>query len=83
VVDRAWRLEAVGVAGLDAVDRPVTALLPAVGARAGVEWRTRSELVPRVSASITGLVDLSQRAFGRDVGGATLYGTIATGLRVP
>lgn len=79
----AIRLEAVGLAGLDAVDRPVTALFPALGARASLEWRARSALMPRVSASLTGVVDLSRRAFGRDVGGTCLYATLSTGFRVP
>ena len=75
--------EGVGLAGFDAVERPVVALLPAIGARAGVEWRPDHGFFQRVSASVTGLVDLSHRGSGRDVGGTAIYGTVATGFKVP
>jgi hypothetical protein len=74
-------LEAVGLAGVDVVERPQVALLPAIGGRAGVEWRFPHAPVQRVAASLTGMVDLSSGP--RSVGGVTLYATVATGFRVP
>ncbi len=76
-------LHAVGLVGFDVVDRPVVALFPSIGARAGVELRTRSRFLQQVTASLTGVVDLSRRAFDRDVGGITLYGTLSTGFGLP
>lgn len=76
-------LQAVGLVGFDVVDRPLVVLFPSIGARAGVELRTRSRLVQKVTASVTGLVDLSSRAFDRDVGAFTVYGTLATGFALP
>jgi hypothetical protein len=74
-------LEAVGLAGLDVVERPQVALLPAIGARGGVEWRFPHGLVQRAAASLTCVVDLSGGP--GSVGGVTFYGTVATGFRVP
>jgi hypothetical protein len=77
-------LEAVGLAGFDAIDRPIMAFLPSIGARAGIEWRPRFHFFQQVTASVTGIWDLSTRhAFDREVGGRTIYGTVATGFTFP
>jgi hypothetical protein len=77
-------LEAVALTGCDAVEGPIMAFLPTVGARAGIEWRPRFHAFQQVTASVTGIWDLSSRhAYGREVGGTTLYGTIATGFAFP
>jgi len=71
--------QAVGLTGFDVVDRPVVALFPAIGARAGVEWRPQLRFLQQVTVSVTGVVDLT----GRANGGTTIFGTVATGFRVP
>jgi hypothetical protein len=77
-------LEAVGLAGFDAIDRPIMAFLPSVGARAGIEWRPRFSFFQQVTASVTGIRDLStRRAYDREVGGTTIYGTVSTGFTFP
>lgn len=78
-------LEVVGLAGFDAVDRPLLALLPAIGGRAGLEWRPRRwKIFQQFTASVTGVHDLSTRKLeSREVGGTTIYGTVATGFTFP
>jgi hypothetical protein len=78
-------LEAVGLAGLDAVDKPDLALIPAVGARAGIQWRPGLRFFKQVTTSVTGVYDLSTRSTrdDREVGGFTIYGTVATGFKFP
>ena len=81
---REFALEAVALGGFDVVERPLVALLPALGARAGVEWRTGGRVVSNVTASLTCLVDLSSHSAGStEVGGTTLYGTLTTGFSIP
>lgn len=75
--------EGVALAGADVVSRPGVGVLPALGLRAGAEWRPDHGFVQRVCASVTGVADLTSRASGRDVGTFTVYGTLATGFRVP
>jgi hypothetical protein len=74
--------EAVGLAGADVVSRPGVGVLPALGARAGIEFRPNHGFVQRVCLAVTGVADLTHPA-GRDPGWLTFYGTIATGFRVP
>lgn len=76
-------IETSAVAGLDVLDRPVTAAFPAVGARAAVQFRQPARFLGHVTASVTWTADLSRRAFGREVGGHTVYGSVAMGLKVP
>lgn len=76
-------VEGLGLVGFDAVDRPVVALFPALGLRAGVGWRPPGRFFRQVNASLTTTVDLARRAFGREIGGITFYGTIATGFGPP
>lgn len=76
-------LHAVALAGFDVVDRPLLALLPAMGVRAGVEWRPRLRFCEQVTASVSAVADLTRRRVsGRDLGGTTIYGTLGTGFSV-
>jgi hypothetical protein len=77
--------ELIGLAGFDAVDRPILALLPAIGGRAGLEWRPRfNKIFQQFTASVTTVHDLSTRQLNGDkVGGTTVYGTVATGFTFP
>ena len=56
--------------------------MPALGARAGVEWLTRRWLFESVQLSVTGIVDVSRKVFDGDMAG-TVYGTVSTGLTLP
>lgn len=78
-------LHALGVGGLDAEERPRLGVLPAVGARASVEWRPpRAWLFRTVNLSVTGLADVPlARAFGHHSGGARVFVTLATGVALP
>lgn len=76
-------LELSAVGGFDVFDRPVVAVFPALGLRTALEWRQPVPFLQHVTASITGVADLSRRAFGREVGGFAVYGTVATGFRIP
>lgn len=77
-------LVAVGLGGIDVAERPAVTAMPALGGRVGVEWAPPpSWLVHSVRLSVTGLVDVAnRRSLGRDVGGAHLYATLATGFRL-
>lgn len=75
--------EAVGLAGADVVAKPGVGVLPALGARFGAEFRPDHGFVQRICASVTSVADLAERASGRDVGTFSVYGTLATGFRVP
>jgi hypothetical protein len=77
-------LEAIGLAGFDAIDKPMLALLPALGLRTGLEWRRRSRWFQHMGVSVTAIADLTKReSNGREVGGASIYGTVATGFSIP
>lgn len=76
-------LVAVGLAGVDAVDEPDAGMMPALGARVGVSWLPPGDLwlFQSVNLSITGVVDVANRsALGRDIGGTSVYGTLAMGF---
>jgi hypothetical protein len=75
--------EAVALVGFDVLDRPIVALMPALGLRAGVQWRPPFRYLRQVTGSVTTLVDLTRREFGRDVGGTSVYVTLATGFGGP
>ncbi len=80
VLDRV-SLEAVGLVGFDVIERPLVALLPAVGLRAGAVWYPRMPVVSSLSLSLTTLLDLgSHEAGGTTVGGGAVYATISTGF---
>ncbi|WP_248353831.1 cytochrome c3 family protein [Anaeromyxobacter oryzae] len=76
-------LQGSALLGFDVVDHPVVVLFPSIGARAGVELRLRSSFIQKLTASVTGVFDLSPRAYEHDIGGVTLYGTLATGFSLP
>lgn len=79
-----FALEALALGGFEVVERPVVALLPALGARAGVEWCPNLRFLRSVNASVTAVVDLATRRAGdREVGGAAVYGTVSTGFAIP
>lgn len=83
-IERGVCIEGLALGGFDVIERPVVALLPAIGARAGIVWRPRFGFLHRVTASVTGVVDLSTRSTtGGEVGGVTVYGTLATGFSIP
>lgn len=76
--------EVVGLAGFDALDRPLLAMLPAIGGRTGLEWRPHFKFLKQLTASVTGVYDLSTRRLqSTKVGGTTIYGTVATGFTFP
>jgi hypothetical protein len=81
-LDQRWRFEAVALGGFDLVDRPQLAWMPAVGARAGVEWQPRKWLFDGVQLSLTGVVDLSRKVSDRGIGG-TVFATVSTGVGLP
>lgn len=77
------RFDAVvlALAGFDAIETPAVTVAPALGARAGLEWRVRRWRFETIQVGVTGVVDLSRgRAFGRDVPGTAIYATVGTGL---
>ena len=78
-VHRSWNLILTGLAGFDAVDKPQPAMMPAIGARAGVEW-----LGSRMSVAlaVTGVSDLtrSTTAFGEQIGGFTATAGVNVGI---
>ena len=77
-------VEVTAVGGLDLIDRPVTAVFPVLGIRAGVEWRQPlPRFLQQFGVSCTLLGDLGSKAFGQDVGGAVFYGSFTTGFAVP
>jgi hypothetical protein len=71
-----WRVEAVALGGFDLVENPRIAWLPALGARAGVDWWAGRGMFRNVQLSVTGVFDVSGSPFA----GATVFGTISTGL---
>jgi hypothetical protein len=74
------RVTGVALCGLDAALDPVT-LMPAVGARAGIEFLHDSAWTFGLSA--TGVVDLANTKFGDEqVGGATISIGLSTGYRL-
>jgi hypothetical protein len=76
-----WRIEAVGLGGFDLVDEPRTAWMPALGARAGLEWSTRGKVLENLQVSVTGVVDVSRHGGGE--AGRTLFATVSTGFALP
>jgi hypothetical protein len=77
-------VEATAVGGLDLIDRPVTAAFPAIGVRAGVEWRQPwPTFLQQFGVSCTLLRDIGSKAFGQDVGGTVFYGSFTTGFAIP
>lgn len=83
-IERGVSIEGLALGGFDVIERPVVALLPAIGARAGVVWRPRFGFLHQVTAAVTGVVDLTTRRTSEgEVGGVTVYGTVATGFSIP
>jgi hypothetical protein len=74
---------AVGLGGIDAVQGLETGIMPALGARVGIEWLPRRWFLNSVQLSVTGVVDLAKRrAMGREIGATNVYATLATGFRL-
>ncbi|WP_242343185.1 cytochrome c3 family protein [Anaeromyxobacter terrae] len=72
---------ALGLGGFDIVESPTATLLPAAGARIGVIWSVRQRFVETIDVSITGVADLTRsHALGQEVGGGTVFATIAAGI---
>jgi hypothetical protein len=74
---RPFQVLAEGVAGLDAVERPLVHLMPALGARVGMEWTPSWSHRLNVLLSVTGLIDLTR---GDLASRSTLYATIVVGV---
>jgi hypothetical protein len=74
---------ALGLGGIDAVQNPETGIMPALGARVGIEWLPRRWFLNSVQLSVTGVVDVAnRRAMGREIGATNVYATLATGFSV-
>jgi hypothetical protein len=83
-VHRRVALEAEALGGLDAVERPLFAFRPAVGARVGVEVRPHWRIVQTVNLGVTGLLDVTPRsANDQGAGHPGAYVTVSTGLGFP
>jgi hypothetical protein len=74
---RPFQLQAEGVVGLDAVERPLVHLMPALGARIGMEWTPDWSRRFNVLFSVTGLLDLAR---GDLASRGFLYATIVVGV---
>jgi hypothetical protein len=81
---RDLQLVALGLGGLDAVAKPASGLMPALGGRVAVEWTPpRSWVVQTLRFSLSGVVDVANRqALGRDLGGTHVYATLSTGFQL-
>jgi len=75
-------LELSAVGGADVVVGAVVAMLPSIGLRGGVEWRQPTPFLQSIHASLTCVWDLQRSSLGREVGGTSIYLTIATGFRI-
>ncbi len=76
-----WEVVAVAMGGLDAVERPLMVVLPAVGASFGIGWLPRFRGLESVHLSATGTVDLwERRAYGLRAGGPSFFTTLAMGI---
>jgi hypothetical protein len=77
-------LVAVALGGIDAVERPETGVMPALGARVGLSWlHRRLWLADSVNLSVTGVVDVAnRRALRQDIGGTTVYASLGMGFRL-
>lgn len=74
---RPFQVLAEGVVGLDAVERPLVHLMPALGARVGLEWTPPWARQFTALFSITGLLDLAR---GDLASRGYLYATIVVGV---
>jgi hypothetical protein len=80
-LEQRLELVVIGVCGLDALERPETAFMGAVGARVGLEWLPRRWFVHSVNLSLTGVVDVvNRRAMGLNAGGTNFFVTLGTGF---
>jgi hypothetical protein len=73
-----WNVVGSVVGGFDAAQRPSVAVMPALGARAGVEWMGASTTV---GFCLTGVSDLVRKtdALGQQVGGVSVSGALTVG----
>lgn len=79
---RGVELVAVALGGVDAVERPETGVMPALGARVGLSWfHRRLWLAESVNLSVTGVVDVAnRRALRQEIGGTTVYASLGLGF---
>ncbi len=74
-------IQGAGLLGLDVFQRPLVALLPTAGLRAGATWYPRMPVVSSIGLSVTAMFDLaSHSAGGVEIGGASVYATLSTGF---
>lgn len=72
-VHSGWTAHVLGVGGFDAFDITWTSFLPALGARAGVEWTSPRLFVHSFDVSVTALADLTR---GHDPSGVRTGGMV-------
>jgi len=78
-VHRSWNVLLTGLGGFDAVDKPQATMMPAIGARAGIEWLgSRTS----VALAVTGVSDLTRpmTALNERLGGFTATVGVTAGL---
>jgi hypothetical protein len=78
-IHRSFNFFLTGLVGFDAVDQPQPSMMPAIGARAGVEWLgSRTS----VALAVTGVSDLtrSTTALGEQLGGFTASVGVTAGI---
>lgn len=82
---RDLKLLVLGMAGVDAVERPLGGIMPSVGGRVGIEWAAPPGwFVQCFRLAVTAQYDVAnRRSLGRDIGGAHVYATLGTGFRLP
>jgi hypothetical protein len=79
-----WSAHVLGVGGFDAINVGWTAFLPAIGARAGVEWATSRPFAHCFDLSITALTDVMRvrDPRGASMGGALVSVSLSAGIDV-
>ena len=84
-VYRRWTAHVLGVGGFDASDVTWTTFLPAIGARAGLEWTGPQFVIHTFDVSVTALADLMRGhdPSGAPIGGGVVSLTVSAGLDLP
>jgi len=79
-----WEVIAVAMGGFDTIESPAVAIVPALGARAGIEWHPKGFGRGAIQLGVTAVVDLAEAtAFGHEVGGTSfLFATLTAGIPV-
>ena len=77
-----WSWHVLGVGGFDAVNVGWTAFLPALGARAGLEWASPRPFLHTIDLSVTALTDVTRAhdPRGTAIGGGVLSVSLSAGL---